>query len=443
MTDAERPDTYVPIFRPTPVFLFRPARTYKSSDGSVLRQASSWIAWAGTSRWVLLRRTLGWLYRFPFTVIEQMRSHARSTRTALGRSLAGQLCDIVRVAARANVQPCDYYRYGLARYHGGTELNDYVSYQFFLAPAYAVTGQRVAAANSRQDFWSKQDFERHCRSHGFPCAQTIAVVTPDGVSDIYGKPVPASLPPGDLFTKPNRGAQGYGSAVFRWLGPDSYDDGKGGTLTAAALFELIRKSAAGAGWHAGNPSRFGIPCDQPESMVVQLALKNSASMASMVGNAFATLRIITLRDEHDDPEIVFCALRTGGTPDAIVDNFHGNGVAFPVDIETGRLRQGRIMNFFADPRFFTVHPVTGTQIDGWRLPQWDEAAQLALDLQKSYPELLLAGWDIGITPTGPCAVEVNAPPGTQIVQMERGFLGTRFSRLLEHHIAKWLDDQTG
>lgn len=174
-------------------------------------------------------------------------------------------------------------------------------------------------------------------------------------------------------------------------------------------------------------------------MLVQVALRNHPEISARAGEALATARIITLRDEDDNPEIVFGAFRTAGARNAIVDNFHARGVAFPIDIRTGTLGAGRILNFYDDPRFHADHPVTGARMEGWRLPQWQSAAQLALDLHRSVPEIFHAGWDIAFTPSGPCVLEVNSPPGLPIVQMQRGFLGTRYSQLMAHHLAQWLD----
>ena len=118
------------------------------------------------------------------------------------------------------------------------------------------------------------------------------------------------------------------------------------------------------------------------ALLVQEALQNSTWLDAVAGRAFATTRIITLLDETEEPEVVYAALRTAGSAESIVDNYHALGVAFPLDIETGELGAGRRLLFADDPQFYPAHPTTGARMQATRLARWQDAKALAIRLHR-------------------------------------------------------------
>ena len=81
------------------------------------------------------------------------------------------------------------------------------------------------------------------------------------------------------------------------------------------------------------------------------------------------------------------------------------------------------MTFFQAPEHYTVadqgwspirrHPETGVSIDGFRIPFWQEAVELARDAHLRFDSFGYLGWDVAITPTGPKIIEANAWVGSQ------------------------------
>ena len=55
-----------------------------------------------------------------------------------------------------------------------------------------------------------------------------------------------------------------------------------------------------------------------------------------------------------------------------------------------------------------MHPVTGKLFEGFQMPLWKEACQLATETAYNFLPLRIVGWDIAISPNGPCLIEGNA-----------------------------------
>ena len=63
------------------------------------------------------------------------------------------------------------------------------------------------------------------------------------------------------------------------------------------------------------------------------------------------------------------------------------------------------------------HPMTNTDIVGFKVPKYKEAVKLALKASKVVKESRYVGWDIAITDKGPVIIEGNEYPGHDIYQL--------------------------
>lgn len=125
-----------------------------------------------------------------------------------------------------------------------------------------------------------------------------------------------------------------------------------------------------------------------------------------------TARIVTLQT-GDGPRILYACLRMGnGTP---VDNLDAGGLCAPLDLTTGCVTQPA-----GDKRggCFPRHPVTGTQIPGFCLPDWQAAKTMVLEAAQQVPGLGYCGWDVCFLPDRPALMEGNAYPSHALVQMQ-------------------------
>jgi hypothetical protein len=123
-----------------------------------------------------------------------------------------------------------------------------------------------------------------------------------------------------------------------------------------------------------------------------------------------------------------------------VDNFHAGGIAAAVDLATGALGAGTGLGRGGDFSWHQTHPLTGGQIKGRQLPNWQEAVALAIAAHRLVAPRILVGWDIGFLPSGPCLVEGNVGPDADIHQRtELQPLGNaRYGALLAWHLEQRL-----
>ena len=66
---------------------------------------------------------------------------------------------------------------------------------------------------------------------------------------------------------------------------------------------------------------------------------------------------------------------------------------------------------------FIFHPVTGTQIVGFQIPNWDKVLEMVKEMAARVPQVRTIGWDVAVTQDGCCAVEGNSRCDFLICQM--------------------------
>ena len=129
-----------------------------------------------------------------------------------------------------------------------------------------------------------------------------------------------------------------------------------------------------------------------------------------------TLRITSLLVDGE-VEILSATLRCGAGADSITDNLSKGGIGAQIDIETGIIcAYGKdfAMNSYSH------HPISGVQIVGLKIPNWDYAVAFIKEAHKRVPQCTLYGWDIAITEDGVDIVEANSKPGIRNIQQLDG-----------------------
>lgn len=146
-----------------------------------------------------------------------------------------------------------------------------------------------------------------------------------------------------------------------------------------------------------------------------------------------TVRIVSILS-GDDIEIVSAVLKIGSMENSVIDNMYAGGIGAQVDVSTGI-----ISTFGVDYHFNTYahHPITGTQIIGFQLPNWKEAINIAKKAHKRLPQCLIYGWDIAITQNGVDIVEANNSPDPLLIQtMDRIPKGHKIKIMLKKNLLK-------
>jgi len=124
-----------------------------------------------------------------------------------------------------------------------------------------------------------------------------------------------------------------------------------------------------------------------------------------------SIRIDTYTDRKNISRVISSFVRMGVNK-SHVDNISSGGVFAGVDPAKGVLYAEAYSNF-TDGKAMTctVHPDTGTRFEGFRVPLYREAEELALKAARCIAQVRLVGWDVAITPDGPVLIEGNDTPG--------------------------------
>ena len=144
-----------------------------------------------------------------------------------------------------------------------------------------------------------------------------------------------------------------------------------------------------------------------ESLVIQ-----HPDMNVLCAKSVNTMRVMTFND-HGKPRILWMCLRVGNGINSI-DNFHAQGMAVNIDMETGKLVGNAIDK---DLNEFVEHPTTHVKFDGFQIPCFKEAKELALKACTKNDKILVVGWDVAISEDGPVMIEGNRRPGFDLPQV--------------------------
>lgn len=137
-------------------------------------------------------------------------------------------------------------------------------------------------------------------------------------------------------------------------------------------------------------------------LIVQEAIEQHSSMATLNASSINTLRIMTIR-APGGIDVVSTVLRCGRDGSS-VDNFAAGGLA------CGVTKEGRLRSFALDNRLnkYSAHPTSGTVFDGYSVPSFSQATKLVTTLHDRLPDVDLVSWDVAIGKRGePIVIETN------------------------------------
>ena len=108
---------------------------------------------------------------------------------------------------------------------------------------------------------------------------------------------------------------------------------------------------------------------------------------------------------------------SGSGQGAATDNFHTGGIAYPLELVSGRVSgPGRNNTDLGD---YTRHPASGAYLPGFQIPFWPELIACVRRAMDRVPGMGYVGWDIAVTPDGPELIEGNWHwPGGNIIQFD-------------------------
>lgn len=198
---------------------------------------------------------------------------------------------------------------------------------------------------------------------------------------------PGHLP---VYLKRSFGSYGRGNAMIQSMDGDNVILGNG---TRESVSEFCRTIDEGRslGW------------------ILQPSLTSHTTIRDLTqSDKISGLRIHTFLSRKGAQVIKAIFKINMGARDS--DNFeHGasGNMLGAVDITSGkvvRVVSGTGLNQVDDP----LHPLTGAEIVGFQIPDWEKVLTLVHDAQAAFPGFICPGWDIALCDDGPKILEVNA-----------------------------------
>ena len=162
--------------------------------------------------------------------------------------------------------------------------------------------------------------------------------------------------------------------------------------------------------------------------IVQSRLLQHPELNRLYPKSINTIRLVTIRNRRTGAIEYFHSLLRIGANGNVVDNWSQGGVCVGIDENGVLFEEG-----YYKPPFglrTTTHPDTGIPFAGFRIPHYREAIEMCKSFHKRIDFIPAIGWDIAITPKGPCLIEANDNWAISLHQVYGG-LKERFDHLLK------------
>lgn len=138
--------------------------------------------------------------------------------------------------------------------------------------------------------------------------------------------------------------------------------------------------------------------------VLEELINQADGMAKFHPESVNTIRYATFLTGGDSYETIACFVKIG-RGSSIVDNGGAGGLLAAVDEKTGQITTaGRSEH----NEVYEVHPDTGVQIKGGRIPHWNELKDMVEKLVQILPDQRYVGWDLALSKDGWVLVEGNS-----------------------------------
>ena len=338
----------------------------------------------------------------------------RAAKRASGRGLAAQFWDMTVLWFREGIDPPTYYSQQFFRPGQHADFAGYLTP--FETKNGILTGLNTQRPRPypRNEMSDKALFAEVCAEHGIKQAATLARGEGGQVNVLAGLDI-------DLFIKLRKSMGAVGTQSLRYLGDGVHRHEDGRTFDRKSLLDFLASESLKA------------------PILAQPWLANHKDIAGLAKDSLLTFRVITCRNENEEPEVGVATLRLlaklePGWKDLVPDEEY----ACAIDLETGRLGRmwGDHMNTSAI--CYDRHVVTGAPLAGRTVPMWAEIKGLAIAAHKAFPHRTLVGWDIGLTDSGPVVLEGNTNCDVMFVQRvhERPMSRLKLGQLMNRQLAK-------
>ncbi len=144
---------------------------------------------------------------------------------------------------------------------------------------------------------------------------------------------------------------------------------------------------------------------------VEQAVTQHAEMNRLCASSVNTVRMVTLA-AGGEVELMYSLVRMG-SGESDVDNISSGGMYCPLD-ERGVITAAA----FCDKTglYYAQHPVSKTELVGFRIPDFERAVELVKRAALVVPEVRYVGWDVAFSQGGPLLIEGNTLPSYDMCQ---------------------------
>lgn len=140
--------------------------------------------------------------------------------------------------------------------------------------------------------------------------------------------------------------------------------------------------------------------------LVQERIYQHEKMSAIFPKATNSVRLTSLYDKQTNDIVILPSFLKMGLGDMTVDNWAIGGLIVGLDVETGKLGEWA----YYKPGYgekTRVHPDTGVVFKDFEIPFFNETKEMIRKFHMQLKEVHSIGWDITITPDGPCIIEGN------------------------------------
>lgn len=364
--------------------------------------------------------------------LRSIRKHSYRITQVTGKSRVTQLHEMLRMnALNPTLGTFDYFVFRIHQFSGASRstITDYLGWR--------VQEQLAQILNSRaavMPAWDKFTYHLYAVALGIPAPAVVAFFRPN-ITRSWHLPGTFLRTPSELidwlrcndnwplFAKPSYSQQSIGCyCLAAYSAEDDALITENGQRLSVERFvkEVVL---------APNAPFFR----QDMGYLFQQVVRPHADVVALTGSrATSSIRVVIVQDDgyQEIVAAVWKLIRGTNISDTRIDDALGH-VHAPVDLRTGRLGAAR-KDYEEDS--YPIHPDTGIAIEGFQVPYWEEAVATCLRAASIFPMLHIQHWDLAITESGPCLLEINDIGAIEFLQkFGRGLLTPFFKEVLLRH----------
>lgn len=143
------------------------------------------------------------------------------------------------------------------------------------------------------------------------------------------------------------------------------------------------------------------------ALLLEESLTQLEDMRAFNESSINSFRVVTLSTLNDGVKVMAAVFRMG-RKGRYADNFHHDGIAALIDVETGIVYTPGLDR---NQNRYVVHPDSKVQIVGFRVPKWQEIKDTVLKAARVIPDVRYVGWDVAIKEDGTIVLIEGNPGG--------------------------------